>query len=102
MMARGRKTGGRQAGSLNKATVDVKEAAQAFTADAINTLASIMKANEQPAAARVAAASALLDRGYGKPKQSLDVAATVQARVSGDPLTVGEWSHQHAAQHSTV
>lgn len=73
------KTGGRKKGSLNKATVDVKEAAQAFTVDAIETLAKIMKGDEQPAAARVAAANALLDRGYGKPKQSMEVDATVRS-----------------------
>jgi hypothetical protein len=75
------KTGGRKPGVRNKVTLDVKEAAQAFTADAIGTLAEIMKGAEQPAAARVAAANALLDRGYGKPKQSVDVEADVKAQV---------------------
>lgn len=73
-MAVGRKTGGRKPGSLNKSTVDVKEAAQAFTKDAIETLASIMRGTDQPAAARVAAAGVLLDRGHGKSKQEVDVA----------------------------
>lgn len=81
-MARGQKTGGRQAGTPNKATVDVKEAAQAFTADALNVLASIMRNEDSPSAARVSAASVLLDRGHGKPKQSLDVDATVAATVT--------------------
>lgn len=62
---------GRPKGSANKATVVVKEAAQAFTADAISTLAEIMRSPEHPAAARVSAANALLDRGHGKPKQPL-------------------------------
>lgn len=76
-MAAGRKTGGRAKGTPNKATASVKEAAQAFTNDALNTLAKIMKNEEQPAAARVAAASALLDRGHGKPKQSMDIDANI-------------------------
>lgn len=71
------KTGGRKPGVRNKLTADVKEAAQAFTNDAIETLASIMRAEEQPAAARVAAANALLDRGHGKPQQSVQMDATV-------------------------
>jgi hypothetical protein len=72
-MARGgkREGAGRPKGSPNKATVIVKEAAQAFTADAIDTLAEIMRSPAHPAAARVSAANALLDRGHGKPKQPL-------------------------------
>jgi hypothetical protein len=46
---------------------EVQELARSHTADAVTTLAEIMRDTE---AARVAAASALLDRGYGKPLQS--------------------------------
>lgn len=60
---------GRPKGALNKATLDVREAAQAFTEDALKILAEIMKADEQPAAARVSAAKELLDRGHGKSTQ---------------------------------
>jgi hypothetical protein len=67
----GERRGGRKPGTPNKVTVVVKEAAQAFTADAISTLAEIMRSPEHPAAARVSAANALLDRGHGKPKQPL-------------------------------
>lgn len=68
----GKRTGaGRPKGSLNKATVDVREAAQAFTEDALKILAGIMKAEEQPAAARVSAAKELLDRGHGKSTQPI-------------------------------
>lgn len=72
-MARGgkREGAGRPPGSANKSTLVVKEAAQAFTADALEVLASIMRGEEHPAAARVSAASAILDRGHGKPKQAL-------------------------------
>lgn len=83
-MARGgkREGAGRPKGALNKATVDVKEAAQAFTADAIQTLAEIMRSTEHPAAARVSAASTLLDRGHGKPKQSMDLDANVEGNFT--------------------
>ena len=70
-MAQGRKTGGRQAGTPNRATADVRDAAQRFTQDALETLADIMADVAQPAAARVSAATALLDRGHGKPRQPL-------------------------------
>lgn len=68
---------GRKPGSPNKATATVKEAAQVYTDEALKVLATIMKDVKQPAAARVTAASAILDRGHGKPKQSLDIDANV-------------------------
>lgn len=65
------KTGGRKPGSLNKATADVKEAAQAYTAEAVQALATIMRDSESDAA-RVAAIKEILDRGHGKPKQGFE------------------------------
>jgi hypothetical protein len=51
----------------------VADAARELTLDAINTLAAIMKDVKAPAAARISAAQALLDRGYGKPAQAIEV-----------------------------
>lgn len=70
-MAKRKKTGGRKAGTPNKATADVKALAQAHTADAIGALVSIMGDKEKPPAARVMAARELLDRGHGKAPQAL-------------------------------
>jgi hypothetical protein len=50
---------------------DVRELARAHTVSALETLASVMLSDEAPSAARVAAANAILDRGYGKPAQSV-------------------------------
>ncbi len=75
---------GRPKGSLNKATADIKAAAQAYTEDALATLAQIMKAGESEAA-RVAAANSILDRGFGKPRQSMDVDATTD--MTGEIVT---------------
>lgn len=47
--------------------------ARSHTETAIRTLAGIMGEKKAPAAARVAAASALLDRGWGKPKQEMTI-----------------------------
>lgn len=44
---------------------------------AINTLVGIAKNAKQPAAARVSAAKEILDRGWGKPKQSVDLSGSV-------------------------
>jgi hypothetical protein len=65
-MAKGRKTGGRKMGTLNKVTADLQEAAQAYTPAALKTLNEICVGGESEAA-RVAAANSLLDRGHGRP-----------------------------------
>lgn len=78
-MALGRKTGGRTKGTPNKATADVKAAAQAYTAEAVEKLADIMR-NSDSDAAKVAAIKELLDRGHGKSTQSID--ASVDAGLT--------------------
>ena len=49
----------------------VEELARAYGVDAIKTLASIMRSEKAPASARSAAAQAVLDRGFGRPQQSI-------------------------------
>lgn len=61
-----RKGGGRPKGSPNKATASLKEAARGYTEQALQTLVQIALEGESEAA-RVSAANAILDRGYGKP-----------------------------------
>lgn len=67
---------GRKPGTAQVATTEKKkglaELAQAHTAAALKALADICKDPKAPAASRVQAASALLDRGYGKPVQSVE------------------------------
>jgi hypothetical protein len=69
-MAMGRKTGGRKAGTLNKVTLEVKEAARQYAPAALNRLYEIMETGESDAA-KVSAAREILDRAYGKPSQAL-------------------------------
>ena len=61
---------GRPTGSLNKTTSKqsqrLSELAKDYTHDALLTLVDVAK-NGRSDAARVSAANALLDRGYGKP-----------------------------------
>lgn len=54
---------------MAKATADLRSLARSHTDTAVRTLASIMNMADAPPAARVGAASALLDRGWGKPTQ---------------------------------
>lgn len=68
-MAKGKKTGGRKSGTPNKATADVKAAAQVYTGEAVDKLAYWMRSDN--AKASVAACNALLDRAHGKPPQAL-------------------------------
>ncbi len=60
---------------MAKAPTEIRSLARSHTESAINTLSKIMVSSKAPAAARVAAATALLDRGHGKP--------TIM--VAGDP-----------------
>ena len=80
-MAKGTKTGGRVAGTPNKTTASIREAAQQYTDEALKTLVDVMGDETAPPAARVAAANSLLDRGHGKPRQSID------ADINGQQLT---------------
>lgn len=54
---------------MAKAKADIRSLARSHTNSAIKTLAGIMTQTSAPAAARVSAAQALLDRGWGKAPQ---------------------------------
>lgn len=77
------KTGGRVAGTPNKATADVKAVAGSYTTAALATLAEIMQDGTAPHSARVSAANSLLDRAVGKPRQELEHAGSEK-----EPVTV--------------
>ena len=67
---------------MARAVVDIRSMARTHTEKALKTLAAIMRQTKAPPAARVAAAQALLDRGWGKPTQ------VVTGDESGLPITV--------------
>jgi hypothetical protein len=72
----GRRPGsGRKAGTLNKATRELKELASEYTERAVKTLVEVMEDPDAPPAARVAAADKILDRGHGRP------AVTIEANI---------------------
>src|SRR6476660_7513960 len=80
-------------GGRPKVIAEVKELARAHTGKAIETLVSIMTNTKAAPAARVSAANALLDRGYGKPPQHItgDVAASYVARLPEPAKSAEEW-----------
>lgn len=56
-----------------KADITIRDLAREHTSEAIKTLAEITTNKKASPSARVSAATALLDRGWGKPSQSLEV-----------------------------
>lgn len=87
---------GRPKGSRDTATVEQKatleELARAHTPLALQTLADVAAASESDAA-RVSAAQAILDRGYGKPGQYIQHAGDEDnpIKVEVDPVKMGRW-----------
>lgn len=83
---------------------DVKEAARAHTPEALNTLASIMRDKRAPAAARVKASEALLERAWGRavqqttttPASVLDSLSDNDMRVLVDAITALEHQDKQA------
>lgn len=65
---------------MAKAPIEIKSLARSYTDSAIKTLVGVMQQPDAPAAARVTAAQALLDRGWGKPTQTIE--ANVKRSVS--------------------
>ena len=75
--------GGRPKGVTKTEFADVKALARQYTEVAVLTLVKVMENPKSPPAARVSAASAILDRGHGKPPQSLE-----HTGAAGGPIDV--------------
>jgi hypothetical protein len=78
---------GRPKGALTKATAEIKSLAQPYGKEAVETLVILLRQGETHSV-RLAAANALLDRGFGKSSQPvehsghLDVAMTLDRVIS--------------------
>lgn len=81
-MAKGVKTGGRQKGTPNRSTAEVKSLAQQYGPEAIETLVSIMRDSENDTA-RIAASKEIMDRAYGKAAQAVEVSG-----AGGEPFSI--------------
>ncbi|MGA7311591.1 MAG: DUF5681 domain-containing protein [Pseudolabrys sp.] len=68
-------------GGRPKILADVQELARAHTTSAINALVQIVEDKNTQPAARVAAANGLLDRGWGKARQALEMGG-----LEGSPI----------------
>lgn len=81
---------------------DLKALARSHTESALRVLAGVMTSAEAPHAARVAAANSLLDRGWGKAIQAVEVSGEIASKVIRAPAqsaTPSDWQKQHVPQH---
>jgi hypothetical protein len=80
-------------GGRPKVVAEVRELAREHTSEAVETLVSIMTNPKAAPAARVSAANALLDRGYGKPPQHItgEGGPSYVVRLPEPCKTVEEW-----------
>lgn len=69
--APGERRGGRQKGTPNKATAEIKELALQYSDKALQKIVDLIDCDEPKTA--FAAAQEILNRAYGKPKQQMDV-----------------------------
>jgi hypothetical protein len=77
-------------GGRPKALHEVIELARSYAPDAIRTLASVMLDEESPPAARIGAASAILDRGFGKAPQSIQMSGLYAEPIEHQEVTNAE------------
>lgn len=83
---------------MAKTPLEIKSLARAHTESALRVLAAIMNKDSAPDSARVAAAQALLDRGWGKATQFIE-AETVHryvARVPDKKQDATTWQQAHS------
>jgi len=88
---------GRPQGAKARATIEQKatleELARAHTDTALGVLVQVAQSSESDSA-RVAAANAILDRGYGKPRQSTEITGK-----DGGPIETREMTPIETARH---
>ena len=56
---------------MSKTVTEIRSLARSHTKTAINVLVGVMRSKDATAAARVSAANAILDRGWGRAPQAL-------------------------------
>lgn len=102
------KSGGRVAGTPNKATQLSRQLALPFVDEAMQALVDVLRDQEAPHAARISAANSILDRAFGKPRQEVEHAGDAQplqimikhfsadAANCVEPTELDEQPRQHA------
>lgn len=62
-----------QAAGIRQQEREVRALARQWTVEALEALVEIMRDHKQPGSVRVSAITYLLDRGWGRPRQSVEV-----------------------------
>lgn len=83
---------------MAKLPTEIKSLARVHTKTALKVLAKIMTEDNSPHAARVAAAQCLLDRGWGKAAQAIEVTGELTSKVIRSP-SVADTAKTWAAEH---
>ena len=89
---------------MAKLPTEIKSLARVHTATALKVLAKIMTEETAPHAARVAAAHCLLDRGWGKAAQAVEVSGEILSKVIRAPamsVAPTDWAKEHVPQGHT-
>lgn len=92
---------GRPKGAKNLKTLELQAAARLYADDALEAL-KFVATKSKSHSARVMAAVAILDRGFGKPRQSLEVSTPAGGGVLAVPVPVdaAQWAAGAAAQQA--
>ena len=80
---------------MAKTPTDIRSLARSHTQLAIRTLVGIAAQRTAPQSARVAAATALLDRGWGKPKQELELNQEVTISLADSLARIAQLEHDN-------
>lgn len=75
--APGERRGGRTKGTPNRITADIKALAQEYGAEAVEKLVEILR-NSESDQAQIAAIKELLDRGFGKASQAVELSGAAK------------------------
>ncbi len=80
---------------MARTPTDIRSLARQHTALAIKTLVGIASQRAASDSSRVAAATALLDRGWGKPKQELEVNQEVTLSLADSLARIAQLEHDN-------
>ena len=86
------KQGGRQKGTPNKSTAEVKAYCQEFGEDIITMLVNLAYYSIDPRV-RIMAGKEILDRGYGRPPQGVELTG-----VDGGPIVTSDMSKKETVR----
>lgn len=84
---------------MAKAPLEIRSLARTHTEAALRTLVSIMNNERAHSSVRISAAQYLLDRGWGKAPQSLEIIGEITNKVIRAPamaVTAQAWSETHS------